>query len=79
MRQRGGGEREKDRERRRGSTDRDEEESVVVVVVMMIGVGGGLPQDGRVREGIRQGREMGEEEVKVVCNCERVRVRAGRE
>lgn len=46
-------------------------------VVVVIGVGGGrLPQYGRVSEGIRQGREMGEEEeeeVKVVCNSEGVR------
>lgn len=33
----------------------------VVVVLLVIGVGGRFPQDGRVREGIRQGWEMGEE------------------
>ncbi len=70
-------ERKRKKRRRRGSTDRDEEES---------GGGGGggdrcwgrLSQDGRVSEGIRQGREMGEEaEVEVVFNSERVRERFG--
>lgn len=72
---------ERDREEEEGESKRGGEEALIVmrrrVVVVVIGVGGRLPQDGRVSEGIRKGREMGEEEeeeeVEVVCNSERVR------